>query len=217
MTNQPGPKQPPRIHGDGCTCGDFARYGCPAAKTFKAAKPSAPKPMPVYFADTVQTSGIEHHTLPVYRCDDIDPLLESQACKIAELEAKAKLHAELAAASHRDITPSEVDALRNLYVPTKSKDKDAVCYSENDLNALVSVVLALGKVRRGQPQSETRDGRNEVAWLIEMQIDGQAMWWYGSGFIADANQAVRFSRKQDAWQVCIELGLVGTDAKEHMW
>lgn len=35
-TNEvPGPKQPPRIHGDGCTCGDFARYGCPAAATYK--------------------------------------------------------------------------------------------------------------------------------------------------------------------------------------
>ena len=82
----PGPKQPPRIHGDDCTCGDFARYGCPAAKTFKAANPSSPKPLPVYFADTVQTSGIEHHTLAVYRCDDVDPLLESQTRKIEQLE-----------------------------------------------------------------------------------------------------------------------------------
>lgn len=28
----PGPKQPPRIHGEGCRCGDFARRDCPAAK-----------------------------------------------------------------------------------------------------------------------------------------------------------------------------------------
>lgn len=27
----PGPKQPPRLHGKGCICGDFARVGCPAA------------------------------------------------------------------------------------------------------------------------------------------------------------------------------------------
>jgi hypothetical protein len=25
----PGPKQPPRLHGDGCICGDYVRYDCP--------------------------------------------------------------------------------------------------------------------------------------------------------------------------------------------
>lgn len=34
----PGPKQPPRIHGEGCICGDNERYECPV----KHRKPPAP-------------------------------------------------------------------------------------------------------------------------------------------------------------------------------
>jgi hypothetical protein len=70
---------------------------------------------------------------------------------------------------------------------------------------------------RQQFEPKQQQGRNEVAWLIEAQFDGKAHWWYGSDFIADANQAVRFSREQDADQVILERGLVGAEAIEHMW
>lgn len=29
MVSMPGPKQPPRLHGEGCICGDHERYECP--------------------------------------------------------------------------------------------------------------------------------------------------------------------------------------------
>lgn len=58
---------------------------------------------------------------------------------------------------------------------------------------------------------------SEKAWLIEMQFEGKACWWYGSGYIADANQGVRFSREDDAEQVILEHGMVGAEATEHMW
>lgn len=57
----------------------------------------------------------------------------------------------------------------------------------------------------------------EKAWLIEMSFDGKAHWWFGSDFIDDANQAVRFSRREDANQVILERGLVDAVPTEHIW
>jgi hypothetical protein len=34
----PGPKQPPRLHGEGCICGDYSRQDCPV----RDRKPPAP-------------------------------------------------------------------------------------------------------------------------------------------------------------------------------
>jgi hypothetical protein len=77
---------------------------------------------------------------------------------------------------------------------------------------------ALGVATANETAAPPPDSaRNELAWLIEMSFDGKAHWWYGSDFIADAAQAVRFSRKQDADQVILERGLVDAVATEHMW
>lgn len=64
---------------------------------------------------------------------------------------------------------------------------------------------------------EPRAPHSEIAWLIEQSFDGVAHWWYGSDFIADANQAVRFCRSADANTVIMERGLVDAKAVEHMW
>lgn len=34
-THPPGPRQPPRMHGDGCICGDSPRANCPAKARHK--------------------------------------------------------------------------------------------------------------------------------------------------------------------------------------
>lgn len=58
---------------------------------------------------------------------------------------------------------------------------------------------------------------SEKAWLIELSFDGKAMWWYGSDFIADTKEAVRFFRKEDAEQVILERSLFDAVATEHIW
>lgn len=60
-------------------------------------------------------------------------------------------------------------------------------------------------------------GESEIAWLVEQSFDDAPHWWYGSDFTADANEAVRFCRKEDAEQVILERGLVDARATEHMW
>lgn len=64
---------------------------------------------------------------------------------------------------------------------------------------------------------EPATARNEKGWLIEMSFDGTAHWWYGSNFVADANQGVRFAREFDAQQVIMERGLIDAVATEHIW
>jgi hypothetical protein len=59
--------------------------------------------------------------------------------------------------------------------------------------------------------------RNHVAWLIESIDNGKAYWWRGSDFTDDANEAVRFSRREDADQVILERGMDDSFSAEHMW
>ncbi len=66
----------------------------------------------------------------------------------------------------------------------------------------------------------------ETGWLIEFYIGGRAVWWSavwvdGRAWTTDANNAVRFTRKEDAARV---IQWIATDpcfwgavATEHMW
>jgi hypothetical protein len=67
------------------------------------------------------------------------------------------------------------------------------------------------------PSEKAPAPRSELAWLIELSFDGVAHWWYGSDFTPDANQAIRFCRREDAHTVILERGLEGAEAVEHMW
>ena len=59
-----------------------------------------------------------------------------------------------------------------------------------------------------------------TAWLIEDQCAPQARWWRGVGFSTDANEAIRFARKEDADKVIlttltdVDFPLIATD---HGW
>lgn len=75
----------------------------------------------------------------------------------------------------------------------------------------------------------TRTPQNpaESAWLIENTIGSCAVWWRatpscGRTFTTDANEAVRFPRKQDAEKVIRALAhsdpfMRGAKATDHMW
>lgn len=72
---------------------------------------------------------------------------------------------------------------------------------------------------------------SETAWLIERHIPGQPPEWAGDDheaprmivFVRDANDAIRFSRKQDAESIMAICHIghctVGATyfASEHMW
>lgn len=64
----------------------------------------------------------------------------------------------------------------------------------------------------------------DTGWLIEQQFNGRAVWWRGdpSGhrdWTPDANEAVRFARKEDAERVLRALGSfwLKAQALEHAW
>jgi hypothetical protein len=80
-----------------------------------------------------------------------------------------------------------------------------------------SLALTVKALRAYRASLEPTAPQSEIAWLIEQSFDGVAHWWYGSDFIADANQAVRFCRSADANTVIMERGLVDAKAVEHMW
>lgn len=55
------------------------------------------------------------------------------------------------------------------------------------------------------------------AWLIETS---QSSWWSGNGYSTDANEAVRFSRKEDAEKVistALDNEMLALIATEHGW
>ena len=60
----------------------------------------------------------------------------------------------------------------------------------------------------------------KLAWLIEDELGPQARWWCGESYSTDANEAIRFCRKEDAEKVIRtilasrEFSLIAT---EHGW
>ncbi|MDB5440886.1 MAG: hypothetical protein JWM33_3313 [Caulobacteraceae bacterium] len=61
----------------------------------------------------------------------------------------------------------------------------------------------------------------ETAWLIEWPAHGAGgpTWWRGRGFTSDSNEAIRFSRKQDA-ENCLHsdaMGRLPVIVTEHQW
>ncbi len=66
---------------------------------------------------------------------------------------------------------------------------------------------------------------SETGWLIERQLGGRAIWWRatptcGRTWTTDANEAVRFARKEDAQKVMFTWSdpfFRGAIATEHMW
>lgn len=63
-------------------------------------------------------------------------------------------------------------------------------------------------------------GKMKITWLIEDQFAQQVRWWRGEGFSTDANEAVRFARREDAEKVIMTV-LARTEfplvAIEHGW
>lgn len=63
----------------------------------------------------------------------------------------------------------------------------------------------------------------EVGWLLERQVAGRAVWWRGvrcgRDWTADASEAVRFARREDAERASLGIGPSWADAiaTEHMW
>jgi hypothetical protein len=68
---------------------------------------------------------------------------------------------------------------------------------------------------------QVRSDEMKIAWLIEDEFAPQARWWCGGDrFSNDAEEAIRFSRKQDADKVRLttladtRFPLIST---EHAW
>lgn len=64
----------------------------------------------------------------------------------------------------------------------------------------------------------------ETAWLIEFKqsVSGRPAWYgddgdEGLGMVLDANQAIRFARKQDAETIITDIGWTEAFASEHVW
>lgn len=57
--------------------------------------------------------------------------------------------------------------------------------------------------------------RVEEGWLIEMI--GSNLWWTGTCWTANADEAVRFCRKRDAEQAAKAWGLKNAWTSDHMW
>lgn len=59
-----------------------------------------------------------------------------------------------------------------------------------------------------------------IAWLIEDKYTPHVRWWAGYGYSSDANEAIRFARKEDANRVILTVLAHETftlHAVEHGW
>lgn len=58
----------------------------------------------------------------------------------------------------------------------------------------------------------------ETGWLIEVSSAMPTpIWWMGYRWTRNANEAVRFARKQDAQQVIDAFQMTGAVPLEHSW
>jgi hypothetical protein len=97
-----------------------------------------------------------------------------------------------------------------MFRPEKTTYHSVPLYTADQVNALLAL-------RR-------RSVVDEGAWLVELPYAAGPRWWTGARewadasdkWTADANCAVRFSRKQDAEAVAKGLG-GKSFASEHMW
>ena len=59
--------------------------------------------------------------------------------------------------------------------------------------------------------------KEEFGWLIENDWNERPEWWRPLKWTTDANEAVRFARKEDAERVIREMLFANAHATEHIW
>jgi hypothetical protein len=155
MTTQPqppGPKQPPRIHGEGCTCGDFARKGCPVAQPQQPTTEQRCRRCgtPILRLDTTErtSSHIWH--------EDEGTCIDRLRMRNAELEAENK--AQLADAENvRAVDAQTIEDLQVELQQAKAS-RDAFKLSHDALMELNQLSAGAQREMLAQLQASKADG-----------------------------------------------------------
>ena len=135
---------------------------------------------------------------------------ESLARHMKETLLKDREHTQAVLAS---LTVLSLDAGKRARAALAALDAQQGVNPELPKERIEAAAYSLGMryAIRVQPVAES------VAWLLESKFQGQPKpsWWNGNQFTTNANEAVRFFRREDAELVAARMHMVR--ATEHKW